>query len=344
MKNILNISLGIALLLGWSSCSDSLDKDVKVEIDVAVDGVTQSGDVIEVKKGSPITFSFSGNPDFISYYSGENGFDYFRRFETELSPDRIDSELQLYAFVQYGTADVIENSMRVFISTDFPGLTRNNAIDLENVSKYPEWREITSEVDFPTASGKTSPKAHISLNEYFGKEITFAFWYCPHDATKVQPKWRILDFSIVNTEKANGEESKLLAGSMGFIPFDEKKEGPDAYTYATTTKPDVSGVWNLADLNKFDSSEGRIISELNIHSTSAGAASLNSDWLITKAIKVNSRTPDRGLSVKTVSDRTDDFVHTYQKVGEYKAVFVVTNGNMDHVSQILKEYTIRVVE
>lgn len=334
----------MVLSASWTSCSDSLDKDLKVDIDVVVDGVIQKGNTIEIQKGKTITFAFSGNPDFIAFYSGELGFDYSRRFETELSPESIDSELQLYSFAQYGTPEVIKNSMRIFISTDFPGITRKNEVDKENIAKYPTWREITDEAKLASASGQTSERASLSLNEYFGKEITFAFWYCPHNATAVQPKWRILDFSIVNTDKKTGDMSRFLAGSMGFVPFDEKKEGTDAYKYITESKPDVPGTWNLADINKYDMAQGRIVSELNMHSTSAGQAVMNSDWLISKPIKVNSRTPDKGVAVKTITDRVDDFTHVYSKAGDYTATFVLTNGNVEHESRKLKEYTIKVVE
>ena len=53
---------------------------------------------------------------------------------------------------------------------------------------------------------------------------------------------------------------------------------------------------------------------------------------------------DKGLSIKNISDKLVDYSHTYERVGEYKVTFVVTNGNFEYNSQIIKEYTIRVVE
>lgn len=343
MKKIMYTALAIALAFSWASCSDSLDNDLKLNIDVMVDGTLQNGNVIEVKKGTPIKFEFLGNPDFISFYSGESGYDYNKRFETELSTESIDSELRLFSNVEYGNPKDIKNSMRIFISTDFPGLTRKNVEDQENVNKYPTWKEITEEAKLATKSGETTAPVSIPLNEYFGKEITFAFWYCPHDEKVVQPRWVIHDFSIVNTDKKSGDESRFLASSMSFTPFDEKKSGADAYKYTTENKK-ISGIWNFRNINFVDNNQNRIVSQLEMHSTGAGEAPLNSVWLISKAIKVNSKTPDKGVAIKTMTDRVEEYTYTYNAVGEYPATFVVTNGNFEHESRMLKEYTIKIVE
>lgn len=337
MKKTLNILLALVLSGSWASCSDSLDRDMNTDIGVIVDGKTVNGDVIEVKTNTPVTFTFSDNPDYVSFYSGENGYDYTKRFETELPVDQINSELQLYAWVRYGKNASIKNSLRIFIATDYAGLTKNNDKDKVNLAEYPNWREITDDCNLPTSDNKTSAPVSISLNQYLGQDIVFAFWYCPHDITDTQPKWKIYDFKIVNTDKKTGEKSSFYAGSMGFIPFDEKVSGSGAYKYemSSTDKP---GTWNLISMNR------RPISELDMHSTSANAAALNSDWLVSSPLKANSRTPDKGIAVKNLSDRTEDYQYTYNKAGEYTATFIVTNGNVEYESKMIKEFKIKVID
>ncbi len=62
------------------ACNDELEKDLK-DVSVTVetnDNVTYDGKVITVAKGTPVKFNIGGEPDNITFFSGETGhnFDY----------------------------------------------------------------------------------------------------------------------------------------------------------------------------------------------------------------------------------------------------------------------------
>ena len=276
MKNFKYTILSLVIVLLYSSCSNSLDESIKLDINVVSEGLMRDGDIFEVKKSEPVKFEFTGNPDFIVFYSGEVGAEYDKRFETELSVDEIDSELTFKTFTQYGKP---ENSLNVFLSTSFPGLTLKNEQDKENVHNMEHWKDISDKCNLPIVSGGKG-EASISLNEYLGKELILAFWYTPKDNTVAQSKWIISDLKIVNTLKKTGDKSEFTVSSMGFTAFDEYVEGAKAYEAANTVT-NVSGQWNLGKIAANPT-------ELNMHSTGANKP-LNSDWLISIPLKVNSK-------------------------------------------------------
>jgi hypothetical protein len=56
------------------------------------------------KVGEPIVFNFTGNPDYITFFSGEEGSNYKNRFRTDIAMEDIESaEFSFAAKRQYGT-------------------------------------------------------------------------------------------------------------------------------------------------------------------------------------------------------------------------------------------------
>ena len=56
-----------------------------MEVGVVTDSnVSFDGKTVTVKKGSPVTFSFDGDPDFISFFSGEIDHEYKHRNRIEM--------------------------------------------------------------------------------------------------------------------------------------------------------------------------------------------------------------------------------------------------------------------
>ena len=70
----------IFLLLGMASlasCSDELKENVSMNVGVQTEeGVTVQGNEVTVKVGTPVVFNISGDPDNISFWSGEEGSAY----------------------------------------------------------------------------------------------------------------------------------------------------------------------------------------------------------------------------------------------------------------------------
>ena len=322
-KNIL-ILISLALLLSFSACEDELDKKVGFSVSATSSGATTKGDTLIVSKSEPVTFHLEGNPDFISFFSGEAGSEYSKRNQTEIPIDEITSKLNFTAFAQYGA---IPNTMSVYLSTTFDGLlgAGNKKADSLRIEQN-DWIDITALCNLPTASNGTSD-VNIPLNEYLGKRLTIAFLYHTQQNTLAQPTWEIRNLKIVNTELKTGRDSELPATSMGFSPLDMYATNALAYNSGTG-----AGIW------------GSNTARLRISSSPVGSA-MNKDWMVSAPFTINSRQTDKGVGIKTITDNVlQTYTRTYGTNGIYVVTFVASNSNFEHSAEAVKNLVIKVID
>ena len=86
------------LHLAFTACTKDLTEGLdKVDVNVvASENVTMEGGIVTVRKGTPVEFSIAGEPDFITFFSGEIGHQYIyrQRVETEAS-DIVSSKTEI---------------------------------------------------------------------------------------------------------------------------------------------------------------------------------------------------------------------------------------------------------
>ena len=73
MKIIYKSLMTIAFAgLSLASCDKELKEETAMEVGVVTDSnVSFDGKTVTVKKGNPVTFSFDGDPDFITFFKLE---------------------------------------------------------------------------------------------------------------------------------------------------------------------------------------------------------------------------------------------------------------------------------
>jgi hypothetical protein len=312
-----------------TGCDDGLKEKVKFDVTVESEGSSMIKDTLVVKKSTPVQFNFYGNPNFITFYSGESGHIYQYRERTLLSKDEITSELRFSSFAQYGT---IPGTLKVYLSSTFGemSLDRDKKADSTKIVTH-NWIDISDQCNLPTTSSTTLRDAAIPLDDYLGQNLIIAFLYQPLNNTAAQPTWEIQSLRIVNTSKTDGSESTLAAGSMGLTPFDMYAAGTAAYQSGTT-----SGIWNLSNI-------AATPPRVRMQSSSIGA-DINKDWLITKPIVINACTPDMGVGIKTIINRLDNYVYQYNKAGIYTVTMIGRNNNFESSSEIIREILIKVID
>src|SRR5688572_28419264 len=108
-KIIYSLIIPAALL---SACSKQLSKSDKT-FDVSAEQTT-------VNKGDTVRFHFSGDPDIISFYSGETGkrFEFINRSSANGTP-----VLRFRSLRANGSQP---NSLTVFVSGDFQGVAQGD--------------------------------------------------------------------------------------------------------------------------------------------------------------------------------------------------------------------------
>lgn len=332
--NKLLMAGGIASF-AFVSCESEFAKDAQLSVNVTTyEGVSFDGQTVTVKKGTPVEFRFSGDPDFLTFFSGETGKKYEYRERTTVDESEIESSTLKFTLTpQYGNPT---NILTMHVSGVFPGIDKGDfTSDSVLVEQHP-WEVLIPSTDFPTTvKAKTY---EIDMKHYIGKRIAVAICYRGQDNRVAQTKFTFNNMQIVN-QMSNGQETAFAAGSFGFTPINmmnrhnlpDQKSMTANRAYGTVTNY-TSGIWNAKDWNAFF-----------IHSSNANTA-LKYSWLVSNLFVVNACSPDQGTGLKNVTQSLDSYKHTYNEPGTYTATFVATNGNYKKESSVVRGYKVVVTE
>ncbi len=318
-----------------ASCESEFTKNAELNVDVATnENVNFDGHTITVKKGNPIKFLFNGDPDFLTFYSGENGKKYEYRERTAVDESEIESSTLKFTLTpQYGKP---ANILTMYVSETFPGIEKNNfAADSVLVEQH-SWETLIPATDFPTTVKETTYE--IDMKPYIGKRIAVAICYRGQDKTSAQTKFTFKNMQIIN-QMVDGQQTAFSATAFGFTPInmlhrhnlDDQKSMTANRAYGTVTN-NTAGIWNAKDWNAF-----------YIHSSNANTE-LKYSWLVSNLFVVNACSPDTGVGLKNITQSLDSYQYTYNEIGTYNAVFVGTNGNYKQESFAKQEYKVVVTE
>lgn len=332
-----------ASLLLLASCQDVLEEKAKLDVTVLpTEQITFKGDTIVVAQGTKIDFQLNGEPDCITFYSGETGKKYDYRTRMTIDPKEIlTSEFSFNLWAQYGNKACTENTMSVFVSDNFEGLLANNfEADSVAVEKH-AWKELVPQSELPKApvgSAAAALSYKVDIKSYLGKPFILAFRYKTVSNSANQPTWHFLGTTITNL-CADAEVAKLAPSAFGFMAVNMFYKtspwvaGISNAPYATVTK-NTNGFWNVADVAKGD---------FRAVGPSTGNP-LCYSWLVTKSIVTNACSPDTGLAIKNTTDRLPLYSHTYNKAGVYTATFEGNNANFEASSSVARHLIIKVVK
>ena len=360
MKTNRFILLGI-ILSAFVACDDGLDKDISVA-GVTVtenENVVREGAILNVKKGETVTFNFSGDPDNIVFYSGEEGHNYDYRNRTTIEEKQIvSSKLSLKLTASYGNNSIYDNLLNLYISDSFTGLYKDDfAADCQLLSDFQGWSEWVSQEDLPQKGGEVKTYEFVLKGnddsgsdgesvDYLGKNVTLAIHYHPQNDTEgSQPKLVFENFYITNV-LSDGSTKVISASDMGFTPVNVWSSDLETNVITNEIKgklDDNSGYYDTSD-NLIESAlwYGSVTNgtdgfwnlknagngELTMNSTPAAKNNgFRETWLVSDYLVINSCTPDKGEAIKNISNRLSSYEYTYENVGTYKTTFLMTNSN-----------------
>lgn len=262
--------------------------------------------------GDTARFKFTGNPDMVTFYSGEPGkrFEYSGRSTADGTP--------VLTFNTVRANGSQPNSLQLMVSTDFKGVARGDTATTKANIAAANWTDITSRATLSTGSTTATPSGAIDLSDFAsaGKPIFFAFKY-NGVAGSVQNKWTITNFSIKNNladgtsyEIANLNTSTTVYQVYGVDTF---SPGWAGYTLQNTF------LWNIT-------STQLVITG----ATPAGNSRANSEaWALIGSINLRKVVPDVGVLIKnpTQSLLSSGYTYKYPAKGSFNAVF--TGGSID---------------
>lgn len=272
------------------------------------------------KVGDTVVFNMEGNPDYVSFYSGEYLNDY--AFTGGRSLDIKSFNLSFQSRVQNGNQ---KDQLSVYLSSDF-----NGKFDIESINAG-NFKNITNLVNLGTVNAVYAPSGVIDLTNVVTdrtKPLYVAFRYQtkPQDAVNgTQRTWTIRELAL-NTVTDLGKSVAI-----------------DQLTAAWTIVE--SGPIVDAARNAITANSGQITFRGNI--SAEGKLVQTEAWAVSKAIDLNTIIlgPDRGVPVKGISDTTPAiYSHVYTKPGNYKAVFEISNTRIDGKKTMTKEIDLIVTQ
>jgi hypothetical protein len=177
MKKIKLISfLGLLILFALTACDKELDIK-NLDFDVSIEKTT-------FKVGDTVLFKFTGNPDNITFFSGETGqnYEYRNRLRAEGKP-----ELQFTSFSEFGTQ---VNTLQVLATTDFNGIVNEN---IGNVA----WTDITNLVTLSSGLDNTASGV-VDLTQFVNDKPLYIAYRFIGQTGSTQKRWTIKNFLVQN--------------------------------------------------------------------------------------------------------------------------------------------------
>ena len=277
----------------WYNGSDHGLTRVTVEVQGTVEeeipaSLSVLPDKVECKAGEPITFSLTGNnANNVVFYSGESGhnFDFRERFYADN-----DMVVNFSTWVRYGE---IYQNLQFLVSNDFNGIYDEGSVEAAN------WIDWSDKFTFSSGVDRT-PSGEVSLKEYAGDDpnaqLYVAFRYRDNEKPR-QNNWIIRTITLDLISPEGVRSSSAAMSTMGWKVVDFKN-------------PAVT--WNI-------SSSTQILIDGGTNQPE------NDDWVISKAFNLRKGTPDKAVSLNSVTSR--DYIYTYNTPGTYKAVFDWYDGS-----------------
>jgi hypothetical protein len=298
MKHIFILVAGFLTLTGCAQ---------KLEVITPEFNITQGK--VTARAGEEVKFLFTGDPDLITFYSGEVLHDF--AFATGRIVKTNSLNFSFRSNVEFGKQP---DQLRIMASADF-----NGGATFEDVAAA-NWTDITSRFTLGSnATYKPSGEADVADLGIAGKPLYLAFRYVVKDPTVYGTGnvWRIQNFQL-NAQTSIGLLSLGNMQNAGFRIYEQKQKiAPCRSTISTTTL--------------------QLIAPALVDSTRTVETEC---WIVTKGFNTGDVDygPDRPVAIKGYADpKIKEAVYIYAKPGNYKAVFTAYNGNVTGRKEVIRE-------
>lgn len=312
-----------SVLFFLSACS-KFDEIATPDFEVSTAGTT-------FKKGVPIEFNFSGNPQFISVYTGETGKDYAYKDGRVIEVNSLKLFFNSSVTNATGAGAPQTGMFTLMVSTDFNG-DYNNFSSIAGAT----WTDITGrltkqEAATTTAITAATPAAGIDITDLrvAGKPLYIAFKYNIREqsAYGLWRTWRFQAFSLT----AAGASGSQVLGSMATTAFRVVQKNPEIVSRTTATTATLTLLHADLALNP------------------AAAEIPTQNWIITQAFtNVNKIDfgPDLATAIQggTSAVEKKSFSYSFAQAGQYKVYFVASNANTKDKKEVVKSIDITITE
>lgn len=320
-----------ALLTTCVACKKSLDVAVP---GFEVNSTKNNGSATtSFSVADTVQFNFTGNPDEITFYSGEvgNRYDFVNRISAMGTPN-----LQFSTIRATGTQ---ANSLAVLVSNDFKGvatntiygvLTRDTATTNANIAAA-TWTDITNRCTLSTGAATAVSSGVVDMSDFLkqGKPVYIAFKYTAAAGT-IQNKWTVSALSV-NNVLADGTTytiANLNGPTTSFTNYGNTTYGPGWAVSYDLAKDANKYAWVYTDKTSL----------VITGATTAAAATAGAEaWAVMGPVDLARVTPDMGVGIKAISAVLPSYPYNYMAAGTYNAVFVASNNTTGLTKTVVRQ-------
>lgn len=323
-----------AIAFSFASCSKEIEvKSLNFDVTVSKTNGAVSN---TYTTSDSLNFAFKGNPDVITFYSGEINRQYINKDRTVADGTPI---LQFTSLRATGTQ---ANSLALMVSSDFKGIAlkpgstiRDTAVTNANIA-VAQWSDITGQAALSTGAATASGDINLSSFADSGKPVYIAFKYTA-TAGSTQNKWTITLLTLTN-KLADG--SIYTIGNLGAPNTEIKNYG--AITYSP-------GWWVSYDeaknANKYPWVFTAGTSLVITGAATVGAATAPAEaWAIMGPINLKKVSPDLGVGLKAISAKLENYPYKYPSVTLSEPTFVASNNVVNSSATVVKPLSIKVTK
>lgn len=271
-----------------------------------------------VKVGEPVEFTISNAPNFLNFFSGEYSHE-FKNSNRLKAKGKFSLTFNTARHYMDG-ASKSDNAWSLLVSTDYTG-----SGTIEDV-KAAKWKDISDRVVFATARTWSQTNSGIIDISDIASDLPTYF------AIRVYAEGKKAEGNRQGTFRVHSFDISLAVANESY---------PLAVTNFSTPgfKPvNVEGTHPSNSTKDYWRDRGN-------HYELAGdqAEYTNNDWLVTNPVNLSGAvSPDRGMPLKTYSEKLESFQYTYTEPGTYTVAFVGNNETIYGQKNTMKEYTITV--
>jgi len=340
-----NIIAPVVMLAVLTSCKKDIEQS-KLAFDVTViNNALQPATTFKV--GDTVNFKFNGNPDKITFYSGEIGYRY--QYRDRVTDDGTNTILNFTSALNTAGSS---GTMKLLVSTDYTGYIQNNAVDSIAVAKA-TWTDISSRAAWATTATATA-SGPISLADYAAqkKPVYLAFRY-DADTGVTQAKWTIGGIGL----RHYTTDTAYLIDSTNFslpIAFPSWTVSP-GWGSINASNPLIKFIF-FTGANA-TSSVASVIGTTSFVVTGAASATsavTTQNWIVSGPLDLLRVLPDAGVAIKDMSENAmfinkgfyaslnANYTYRFTRPGTYNVVFYATTDTKDGQSSSAKTITLTV--
>ncbi|MDR3652192.1 MAG: DUF5017 domain-containing protein [Paludibacter sp.] len=315
MKKMILILLAAIALFSCNDIAVDMPNDFNISpVLPTTIGDTLKGDTLVIKKGDVLVYNITGNPDFITFYSGEKHFNY-----NYVGLAHRDADSSIVAFSTKLSSGTL-GKLTVYASNNYSG----NFTDVNNFIDNTKSVDITSKFKFSTttaaqASGNLRLDSVTGIDKSKPVYVAFRFKSDTIKTTDKPQKWIISAFSLKN---CFADTTYVNANDMRSAGFTTKSlSSPSNYWYFENAQ--MTFLLNAVGLN----TPGE------------------DDWIVSRAFDLGCVWPDGGLIVKTPNNTgiVTTYSYQYTKTGIFVSTFLAKNQAYTTSKQVARKKIIKVI-